>query len=195
MPRRGGACLTVRAVWGGRWQSDSSIPCPAPRAPVCPGIVGYRRGGFLGEHQRCCLRPAGQGGGCSGCSAAGPHPPVETLEEGDAYRSHGSGRGAGLTLGVHPGLCPLCTLGPRSVQWGMRAVCMCTFVHLSVHMPLYIAAHTCVHVCTQVHMQVCVCEHSCICLYLCVHMHTSVCMHTCTCAHIVCEHACARVCS
>lgn len=133
-------------------QSDSLTPRPAPRAPRLPR---HRRPpqGRLPRGAPGTLPPTrGARRGCSGCSAAGPHPHVETLEEGapTGHMSQVGGWG-----------CPLCTLGPQSVHWGMPALCV----------RVRICARECAHasVCSSAHMFMC--AHRCTCKCTCVHAH------------------------
>lgn len=102
--------------------------------------------------------------GCSGCSAAGPHPHVETLEEGAPTGHMGQVGGWG---------CLLCTLGPQSVHWGMPALCV----------RVRICAHECAHasVCSSAHVCSCVHTGAHVSVHVCMHTNVYVCIYVCTC--------------
>lgn len=158
-----GPRLTVRAVRGGRC-SDSLTPRPAPRAPRLPR---HRRPpqGRLPRGAPGTLPPTrGARRGCSGRSAAGPHPHVETLEEGAPTGHMGQVGGWG---------CPLCTLGPQSVHWGMPAL----YVHVRI------CARECAHasVCSSAHVCSCVHTGAHVSVHVCMHTNVYVCIYVCTC--------------
>lgn len=148
-------------------QSDSLNPRPAPRAPRLP----RRRWPPQGRLPRGAPG-TGQGGGARGAQLPAPTPTWRPLRRGRLQVTWVRSGGGAVPCApwdhsLSTGKCQLC-------------MCMCAFVHVSVHMPLYVAVHTCSCVYTDAHVSV----------HVCMHTNVYVCIYVCTCMSVC---ACTRV--